>query len=227
MVLLGRIAAQLVAAIAFVAAVQKPTDSLPSPVECKLQASELESLVRLGTKGSQQGFKEPEPVKLRIGGLRKWTVGSVYPPALRVRIAARAAQLAYKPFGSVDVGQEICQNITLVSGTPWVGHSVTTIVLLPKGSKEPHDAVQPLWTRTFDVVAPAIFGSVWFSLGHGVLGQAFQISEEETLHGLVAAFDPQAITLGREVVIVYDGRFNKQGFGRTNENRFSIEDDWK
>jgi hypothetical protein len=154
-------------------------------------------------------------------------VGNVYSPSRRVRIAARAAQLAYKPFSAANVEPQICQNITFVSGTPWVNHSVTTIVLLPKGSKESQEAIQPLWTRTFDIVAPAIFGSVWFSLGHGALGQAFQISEEETLHGLVAAFDPQALSLGREVVIVYDGRFNTQGFGRTNEHRFSVEDDWK
>lgn len=224
--MIGRIALLIVAATALIGAGQKATDALPTPVDCKFQPSELETLVASGMKGSK-GFKEPQPVKLKVGGLRKFTVGSVYTPEVRVRIAARAAQLAYKPFTSADVGQEVCQNVTLVSAAPWVRHSVSTIVLLRKGSKEADAAGQPLWTRSFDLVAPAIFGSVWMSMGHGALGQAFQISDEETVHGLVAAFAPEAVAMGQEVVVVYDGRFNTQGFGRTNEHRFEVEDDWK
>jgi hypothetical protein len=199
----------------------------PPAAECRLSPADIQRLIQEGTKRPQGGFREPEPVKLQFGALRHFTVGAVYAPERRVRIAARAAQLAYRPFTQADVTSDLCQDLTIVSATPWVGHSVTAIVLLPVGASDPAQAIQPRWTRPFDVVAPVFFGTLWLSLPHLTLIQTLP-GGADLQQGLVAAFDPSAFEVGREVVIVYDGRFNKQtGFGRTNEYRFPVQPDWR
>lgn len=207
-------------AFALLAGSQSP--ELPPPAKCRLTAIELDEAVRAGSSGT------PKPVsigfKMTIGG----RVATLYTPRKRVQLVAHAARLAYKPFVAADVTQDVCQDVTVVAARPWLRNSVVAVVLLPKGSKNPADAIQPVWTRPYAIAAPAVYGTIGLGFGRAVLAQTFAIEPEEMIQGLVAAFAPAEFTEDREIAFVYDGRFNKQrGLGRTNENRFDVRSDWK
>lgn len=224
----GRLCLLLVAVLLGTQEVFAQENASPAAAECRLSPADIERLIKEGTKPPHGSFHEPEPVKLQISfGFNHFTLGTLHTAAVRVRMAARAAQLVYRPFSSADVTPDLCQDLAIVTAKPWKGHDVTAIVLLPVGASDPAQAIQPRWTRPFEVAAPAFFGGLWLALPHVTLIQAFP-GGVDLQHGLVAAFDPSALEAGREVVIVYDGRFlSNTSFGRTNEYRVPVKPDWR
>ena len=204
------------------------TPEPPAPVPCTIAKPDLEALIASEQAGGQKHRNDLKPYELKISsGLRKWTMAHLYTPVLRIRMIARAARLSYKPFTSDDVPQPVCQNLVFVSAWPWQGHSVRAIVLLPTKSSDVNAAIQSAWTQPFGVVAPAILGSFWVSLGPVMVSQSFSLNENEPMQGLVAAFPPEELAKGREVVIVYVGAFLSPGLKKVNEFRFPVSPDWK
>lgn len=146
-----------------------------------------------------QGKKDIKPLRVGkraalIKSAMVYELGAVYTPRLRVAMAARTAIRSYKPFSAADVTDDMASLIVLFVVPPRapdrgvVGAvEAETILVLPKGSKDPAQAIRPEWTKTDTASYQNGFGAKW---------------EENTV---VAAFDPKVLAKGLEFVVVFRG----------------------
>lgn len=98
--------------------------------------------------------KNVDLYKLQAPARFSWPprVGGFTTPFLRIALAANAAKKKYKTFGPSDVTAEmLAPEIHIIASSQSAGGTavanVETIVVLPKGIKDPSKAIQP--TRTF------------------------------------------------------------------------------
>lgn len=124
------------------------------------------------------------------------TFGAVYTPFIRAAILARTAADAGRPFGPADIPAEIQDSLTYVAALPWERTDVTGpdrlvdtvyVIVAPPGSTDRAQIVEPVWVKTDTSQLRNI-------LGPSVPERA-----------MLAAFSPDAIQAGRDIVFVYSG----------------------
>jgi hypothetical protein len=124
------------------------------------------------------------------------TFGAVYTPFIRAALLARKAADAGKPFGLSDIPSEIQDSLTYVLALPWERTDVTGpdrlvdpvyVIITPPGSTDRAQVVQPVWVKPDTALLRT-------ALGPTVPERA-----------MLAAFSPDAIQAGKEIVIVYAG----------------------
>lgn len=124
------------------------------------------------------------------------TFGAVYTPFIRAALLARRAADAGRPFGPADIPAEIQDSLTYVAALPWERTDVTGpeqfvdtvyVIVTPPGSTDRAQIVEPVWVKPDtsqlrDILGPSV-----------------------PERAMLAAFSPNAIQAGREIVFVYSG----------------------
>jgi len=151
-----------------------------------------------------RGMSDAEIKPARVGrraalvrSALQYELGRVYTPSDLIALEARAAKKAYKAYTRDNVTPDLAQDVLVFIVPPRAekaramdAHPAETIVLLPKGSKDPAAAVRPVWTKVDVATYQNAFGATW--------------QQATTL----AAFRPQDVTAaGVEFAVVYrDGK---------------------
>lgn len=177
-------AALLMACPALAAATTEPAAALSS--------EDIREAIAAASNKKQPGCYLLEP-KASIGTKLGETVGCVSTPYTRVVAAAREATAKYKTFSEADVtpdilgepGQVQVVGVARSHGSGVVS-SVISIVVLPRGVKDPSRAIHP--SSTSDV--PEVFKNL--------MGASFDGK------GMLAVFPTTALH-GTEIHVVYDG----------------------
>jgi len=150
----------------------------------------------------QDGLSKKELKPFRIGRRAKLIksamaveIGQAYTPYLRVALAARAARDSYKAFAESDVTPDMVEPLVYVQVPPQerVGATtpldqyvdVETVLVLPKGSKDPAQAIRPIWLKESVTVFTNLFGVQWQT------------------KGMVAAFPMETLSPAYEFVAIY------------------------
>jgi len=124
------------------------------------------------------------------------TFGAVYTPFIRAALLARIAADAGRAFGPADIPAEIQDSLIYVAALPWERTDVTGpdrltdtvyVIVTPPGSTDRAEIIEPVWVKPDTIELRNI-------LGPGVPERA-----------MLAAFSPDAIQAGREIVFVYSG----------------------
>lgn len=124
------------------------------------------------------------------------TFGAVYTPFIRAALLARRAADAGRLFGPADIPAEIQDSLTYVAALPWERTDVTGpdrlvdtvyVIVTPPGSTDRAQIVEPVWVKPDTVQLRNILGA--------------SVPER----AMLAAFSPDAIQAGREIVFVYSG----------------------
>lgn len=124
------------------------------------------------------------------------TFGVVYTPFVRAALLARQAADAGRSFGLTDIPPEVQDQLTYVVALPWERADVTGadrlvdtvyVIVTPPGSTDRAQVIQPVWVKP-DTTS---------------LRNILRPSVPE--RAMVAAFPPDAIQAGREIVFVYAG----------------------
>ncbi len=122
--------------------------------------------------------------------------GSVYTPFIRAALLARTAADAGRPFGPADIPAEIQDSLTYVAALPWERTDVTGpdrlvdtvyVIITPIGSTDRAEIIEPVWVK-------ADTSELRNILGPSVPERA-----------MLAAFSPDAIQAGRDILFVYSG----------------------
>jgi hypothetical protein len=121
--------------------------------------------------------------------------GALFTPFVRVAMLARKAAESYKPFTTADVPADMKEQLVYVLVRPFEKRSTGLdrfvdaqhVVILPTGSRDAAQAIQPVWVRADTTVLQNAFGA-----------------KIET-RGIVAAFPPDAIQPDRDLVFIYAG----------------------
>lgn len=161
---------------------------------------------------------EPKAVPTAYGIMADGVFVGVYStPFSRVVAAARAAKKKFKPFAETDVVPEMLApevRVYASSRKPTSGAydrdiaSVEAVVILPKGAKDPSQAIQPIRTEEVTDEYKNMLGGEW------------------TGKSMMAAFPLDALQEGREILVVYDRKVFKtvsiMGHGGCTECRAEI-----
>ena len=124
------------------------------------------------------------------------TFGAVYTPFIRAALLARTAADAGRLFGPADIPAEIQDSLTYVAALPWERTDVTGpdrlvdtvyVIITPRGSTDRAQIVEPVWVKA----DPSELRNI---LGPSVPERA-----------MLAAFSPDAIQAGRDILFVYSG----------------------
>jgi hypothetical protein len=124
------------------------------------------------------------------------TFGSLYTPFVRTAMLARKAADAGKPFGLADIPADMGDSLVHVLALPWVREDMTGderlvdtvyVIVTPRGSTKKEEIIQPAWVKPDTSVLRNVFGA--------------SVPER----GMVAAFPPDAIQAGRDILFVYAG----------------------
>ena len=160
-------------------------------IPSRLSDEAIVEAIRFGT-----GKAEPKPARIGkraalIKSAMVYELGQLYTPRMRVALAARAAQKTYRTFALADVTDDMASDLLLFVVPPagstnrLAAVEAETVLVLPKKSKDPAQALRPLWTKTDTAAYQNGFGARW----------------EE--HTIVAAFDRRVLAPGLEFVVVY------------------------
>jgi hypothetical protein len=145
----------------------------------------------------QYGLKQKNVELYRLQAPARWSwpprVGGFTTPFLRVALAANAAKSKYKTFTSADVSADLlAPEVHIVASSQDAGGgaiaNVETIVVLPKGSKDPSKAIQPLRTQPLNEEYKNL-------LGFTAEGR-----------GMIAVFPLSILREDNEVRVVFDKR---------------------
>ena len=99
-------------------------------------------------------------------------IGTAYTPDTRVSLAARAALASYRTLSEADVTPDLAGDYVLLvlppidgprGGGPMSRVELETVLLLPRKSKDPSQAIRPLWTKTDVATLQNAFGAQWAS----------------------------------------------------------------
>ncbi len=152
-------------------------------------------------------------------------IGQAYPPYLRIALAARAAKDPFKTLSVFDVTREMSEALVYVNFTPQEPDrfpgvetpletyvSLKTVLAMPKGTKDPAQAIRPVWIKESASVFAKMFGAldVWDS------------------KGVVAAFPMQVLNPDFEFVATYaDKVWMGDGEGDREIRGANVEETWK
>lgn len=169
------------------------TIALTTPVSAqeRLSQEQISAAIAEG-----RGKKELKPARVAkralIRSALQYELGHLYTPSMRVAIAARQAARAYKPFTAADVTDAMAGDVLLFVVPPQqVGRSAMnaiaaeTILVMPKGSKDPAKAIRPIETSIETTAYMNAFGAKWDE------------------HTIIATFDRSVVAKGLEFVVVY------------------------
>jgi hypothetical protein len=139
--------------------------SSTTPVPGLSPAAIKEAIASAANKKQQTCY--PLEPRAKIGTKLGMTVGCVRTQYSRVVAAARDAAAAYKPFGEADVTAELlgpAGEVEVVGFALAHGRtiaSVRSIVVLPKGSKDPQQAIRPTTTKEEKATFSNAFGATF------------------------------------------------------------------
>lgn len=166
-----------------------------SPPASELSKTEIATAI-------QDGLSKKELKPFRIGKRAKLIksamaveIGQAYTPYLRVALAARAARDSYKTFADSDVTSEMVEPLVYVQFPPQERFGATTpldqyidvenVLVMPKGSKDPAQAIRPVWLKESVTAFTNLFGAQWQT------------------KGMVAAFPLESLSPEYEFVAIY------------------------
>jgi hypothetical protein len=167
------------------------------------------------------GTAKREVKPMRVGlpaSLRRGAIviqnGTAYTPELRIAMASRAAAASYKTFSEADVTPQLAGDYVLLvlppisspTGVAMSKVDLETVLLLPRRSKDPAQAIRPLWTRTDVSTMQNAFGAQW---------------EAQTV---LAAFPNDVLDPEMEIVSVYRSEVSFGGGPQKRELRAIIFD---
>ncbi len=161
----------------------------------QMSAAEIAAAIQDG-----QSKKELKPYRIGrraklIRSAMAFELGQAYTPYLRIALAARAARDAYKTFTEADVTPDMTEPLVYVQVPPQERPGaktpldkyidVETVLVMPKGSKDPAQAIRPVWLKESVSVFTNLFGAQWQS------------------RGMVAAFPIEVLMQAYEVIAIY------------------------